>query len=76
MVGHYLAEGFWRSDNPQAVRRAGNQHRTLSTYLTALLRHGFLLEAVTEPAPTVQVAAQQPQRAGLPPFLVIRARRA
>ncbi|MFD5563390.1 class I SAM-dependent methyltransferase [Kitasatospora griseola] len=76
VVGHYLAEGFWRSDNPQAVRRAGNQHRTLSTYLTALLRHGFVLEAVTEPAPTIQVAVQQPQRAGLPPFLVIRAHRA
>ncbi|MEU8837335.1 methyltransferase domain-containing protein [Streptomyces sp900116325] len=75
VVGDYLAEGFWRSDNPQAVRRAGNQHRTLSTYLTALVRHGFALSAVTEPAPTAQVSAQQPQRAGLPPFLVIRARR-
>ncbi|MFJ9839729.1 hypothetical protein ACIRYZ_04550 [Kitasatospora sp. NPDC101155] len=74
MVGDYLAEGFWRSDNPQAVRRAGNHHRTLSTYLSTLLRRGFVPEAVTEPAPTAQVAAQQPQRAGLPPFLVIRAR--
>jgi ubiquinone/menaquinone biosynthesis C-methylase UbiE len=76
VVGDYLAEGFWRSDNPQAVRRAGNQHRTLSTYLTALLRCGFSLEAVTEPAPTVQVTAEQPRRAGLPPFLAVRARRA
>jgi ubiquinone/menaquinone biosynthesis C-methylase UbiE len=74
VVGDYLAEGFWRSDNPQAVRRVGNQHRTLSTYLTVLLRRGFVLEAVTEPSPTAQVAAQQPRRAGLPPFLVIRAR--
>lgn len=75
VVGDYLAEGFWRSDNPHAVRRAGNHHRTLSTYLTALLRLGFTLEAIAEPAPTVQVTAQQPQRAGLPPFLVIRAGR-
>jgi len=75
VVGDYLAEGFWRSDNPQAVRRVGNQHRTLSTYLNALLQHGFVLEAVAEPLPTVQVTAQRPQRAGLPPFLVIRARR-
>lgn len=74
VVGDYLAEGFWRSANPTAVRRAGNQHRTLSTYLTALLRHGFVLEAVTEPTPTAAVAAHQPQRVGLPPFLVIRAR--
>ncbi|MEY9872104.1 ubiquinone/menaquinone biosynthesis C-methylase UbiE [Streptacidiphilus sp. MAP12-33] len=75
VVGDYLAEGFWRSDNPQAVRRAGNEHRTLSTYLTTLHRHGFAVEAVTEPAPTAQVTARQPQRAGLPPFLVVRARR-
>lgn len=74
VVGDYLAEGFWRSDNPEGARRAGNQHRTLSTYLTALVRHGFVLEAVTEPVPSAHVAAAQPQRAGLPPFLAIRAR--
>ncbi|MDH6133362.1 ubiquinone/menaquinone biosynthesis C-methylase UbiE [Kitasatospora sp. MAA4] len=76
VVGNYLTEGFWRSDNPDGARRAGNQHRTVSTYLTALVRHGFVLEAVTEPVPSAQVAAAQPQRAGLPPFLAIRARRA
>ncbi|GHF71186.1 methyltransferase [Kitasatospora xanthocidica] len=76
VVGDYLAEGFWRSDNPEGARRAGNQHRTLSTYLTALVRHGFALETVTEPSPSDQVAAAQPHRAGLPPFLAVRARRA
>lgn len=76
VVGDYLAEGFWRSDNPRAVRRAGNQHRTLATYLAALLRHGFTLEAVTEPTPTAHVAARRPKRAGLPPFLVVRVRSA
>ncbi|MFF0295995.1 class I SAM-dependent methyltransferase [Kitasatospora sp. NPDC004614] len=75
VVGAYLAEGFWRSTNPEAVRRAGNQHRTLSTYLTALVRHGFVLDAITEPAPGSQLAAAQPQRAGLPPFLAVRAHR-
>ncbi|TWF82907.1 class I SAM-dependent methyltransferase [Kitasatospora viridis] len=73
-VGDYLTEGFWRSDNPAGVRRAGNQHHTVATYLTALLDAGFALEAVTEPAPPPPVTQQQPQRAGLPPFLVIRAR--
>ncbi|MEE1783805.1 hypothetical protein PUR71_12935 [Streptomyces sp. SP17BM10] len=76
VVGHHLTEGFWRSGNPDGARRAGNRHRTLSTYLTALVRHGFVLEAVTEPVPCARVAAAQPQRAGLPPFLAIRARRA
>ncbi|MFD5466996.1 hypothetical protein ACFWIQ_29845 [Kitasatospora sp. NPDC127059] len=74
MVGDYLAEGFWRSTDPQAVRRAGNGHRTLSRYLTALLGAGFALEAVAEPAPTAEMTGRQAQRAGLPPFLVISAR--
>ncbi|MGK4580589.1 class I SAM-dependent methyltransferase [Kitasatospora sp. HPMI-4] len=73
VVGDYLAEGFWRSGNPEAVRRAGNHHRTLATYLTALLRHAFVVEAVAEPAPSAEVAAEQPRRHGLPPFLAIRA---
>jgi SAM-dependent methyltransferase len=72
-VGDYLAEGFWRSDNPEGARRAGNQHRTLSTYLTALLEQGFALEAIAEPAPTEPVRAEQPLREGLPPFLVVKA---
>lgn len=74
VVGDYRAEGFWRSDDPQAVRRAGNQHRMISTYLSALVRHGFLIEAVTEPAPSAQVVAGNRRRAGLPPFLALRAR--
>ncbi|MCC9308283.1 class I SAM-dependent methyltransferase [Kitasatospora sp. RB6PN24] len=74
VVGDYLAEGFWRSANRSAVRRAGNHHRTLTGYLRALLRHGFVLEHADEPRPSAAVAAQQPERAGLPPFLVLLAR--
>ncbi|WP_199042593.1 class I SAM-dependent methyltransferase [Glycomyces salinus] len=74
VVGDYATEGFWRSDNPQGVRRAGNRHRKLSTYVAALIEHGFALEAMTEPAPDEGVVAEQPRRAGLPPFLVLRAR--
>ncbi|SMQ17248.1 Methyltransferase domain-containing protein [Streptomyces sp. Ag82_O1-12] len=73
VVGDYHVEGFWRSDNSQGVRRAGNQHRMLSTYLTTLVGHGFLIEATAEPTPSAQVAAEQPQRAGLPPFFLVRA---
>lgn len=74
VVGDYLPEGFWRSTNPEGVRRAGNQHRKLSTYLTALTGHGFRIEAVEEPAPDAAVIAAQPQRAGLPPFMLFQAR--
>jgi ubiquinone/menaquinone biosynthesis C-methylase UbiE len=73
VVGDYLAEGFWRTANPQSVRRAGNHHRTISTYLTALLAHGFVVEVVAEPAPNDLVHLGNPHRAGLPPFLLIRA---
>ncbi|MCF3103215.1 class I SAM-dependent methyltransferase [Streptomyces roseoverticillatus] len=76
VVGDYLTEGFWRSSNPKGARRAGNQHRTFSTYLTALVRHGFTIEALDEPAPDARIAATQPWRAGLPPFMVLHTRRA
>ncbi len=74
LIGDYLVEGFWRSANPGGVRRAGNQHRTLSRYLMVLIDHGFVLELVAEPAADQRVAAEQPRRVGLPPFLLIRAR--
>ncbi|MDQ0904501.1 hypothetical protein QFZ22_000486 [Streptomyces canus] len=74
-MGNYLAEGFWRSANPDGARRAGNQHRMLSTYVTSLLEHGFVIESVVEPAPDARVVAEQPLRAGLPPFLLMSGRR-
>lgn len=75
VIGEYLGEGFWRSSDPEGVRRAGNQHRMVSTYVNGLLEHGFVIESMAEPAPGAKVAAQQPRRAGLPPFLLLRARR-
>lgn len=75
VVGDYLVEGFWRSSDPGAVRRAGNQHRTLSRYLMALIGCGFVVELVAEPEPGRSVVAEQPHRAALPPFLLVRARR-
>ncbi|NUP53637.1 MAG: methyltransferase domain-containing protein [Catenulispora sp.] len=75
VVGGYFAEGFWRSEDPGSVRRAGNHHRMISTYVGAMVGGGFEVEAVAEPAPGVRLAADQPRRAELPPFLVVRARR-
>jgi 2-polyprenyl-3-methyl-5-hydroxy-6-metoxy-1,4-benzoquinol methylase len=46
------AEGYWRSadHNPDGVRiRVGSSHRTLATYLNALLGRGLLLERIWEP---------------------------
>ena len=72
-VGDYFAEGHWRSPHPHSVRRAGNFHRALSTYVTAVLEHGFVLRSLDEPAPSDEVRAAVPHRLGLPPFLVIGA---
>lgn len=72
-AGDYFAEGLWRSAHPHSVRRAGNYHRTISTYLTAVLNHGFVLRSCDEPAPTDAVRAEAPHRLGLPPFLLISA---
>ncbi|MBO0687492.1 MAG: class I SAM-dependent methyltransferase, partial [Candidatus Dormibacteraeota bacterium] len=61
----YQAEGFWTSPdhNPNGVRlRVGSNHRTLSTYLNAVLDAGLRLERVWEPAadvPTLLVLASR-----------------
>jgi trans-aconitate methyltransferase len=75
VIGAYLDEGFWRSGNPQGARRAGNQHRTISTYLNALIGAGYRIETMAEPVPTADVVAEQPQRSALPPFALLQAQR-
>jgi hypothetical protein len=74
-VTGYFDERFWRSANPHGVRRAGSHHRTLATYLNALVRAGFTLEAVAEPAAGPRLARQQPVYAEVPIFFAARARR-
>jgi SAM-dependent methyltransferase len=74
-VTGYFDERFWRSSNPNGVRRAGNYHRTLATYLNALVRNGFRLEEVAEPRPGPLLARQQPLYTEVPIFFAGRARR-
>lgn len=74
-ISGYFDERFWRSSNPQGVRRAGNHHRTLSTYLNALTENGFTLEEVAEPAATPRLAHQQPLYTEVPIFFAGRATR-
>ncbi len=66
----YHAEGWWRTDVPGSGlrRRVGANHRTLGTYLTALPSRGFVVEEVREP--------RHGENGAVPPFLVVRARRA
>lgn len=74
-VTGYFRERFWRSSSPDGVRRAGNYHRTLSTYLNALRRTGFVLEETREPTASPLLAAQQPLYREVPIFFAARARR-
>jgi ubiquinone/menaquinone biosynthesis C-methylase UbiE len=76
VVPGYLHEQFWRSPNPQGVRRAGTYHRTLSTYLNALVRHGFSLEEAVEPAASGDYAQREPVYLQVPIFFGFRAARA
>jgi SAM-dependent methyltransferase len=48
----YSREGYWTSSrhNPDGVRiRIGSHHRTLSTYVNTLIRHGLQISAIAEP---------------------------
>jgi SAM-dependent methyltransferase len=69
----YFEERFWRSANPHGVRRAGNHHRTLGTYLNGLVLAGFVLDAVDEPRPAARLAEQQPLYAEVSIFFAARA---
>jgi len=73
-VTDYLDERFWRSTNPEGVRRAGNYHRTFSTYLTALHNAGFHLEEAIEPQANDLLAQQQPLYSRVPIFFAARVR--
>jgi ubiquinone/menaquinone biosynthesis C-methylase UbiE len=75
-ISDYFCERFWRSTNPQGVRRAGNHHRTLSTYLNALIESGFVIQRVAEPRASALLAGQQPEYASVPIFWAVRAARA
>ena len=70
----YFQERFWRTSGPESVRRAGNHHRTLGTYLNALTRHGFLLEATDEPVAAARLARERPLYTEVPIFFGARAR--
>jgi 2-polyprenyl-3-methyl-5-hydroxy-6-metoxy-1,4-benzoquinol methylase len=68
--GSYFDEGWWNTGGDGVRGRVGSNHRTLSTYLNAMLMHGFALQATDEPR-------WRPSASDLPMpfFLVTRWRR-
>jgi ubiquinone/menaquinone biosynthesis C-methylase UbiE len=74
-VTGYFDEGYWRSDNPHGVRgQVGAYHRTLSTYLNALVDAAFRLERILEPKAMGKRAEQVPGNREVPSIMLIRAR--
>ena len=74
VIRRYLTEGYWRSDAQGVRAKLGSYHRTLSSYLNALLAAGFTLERMTEPRATGDRLAQEPGDGEFPALLVVRAR--
>jgi SAM-dependent methyltransferase len=56
-------------------QRVGSNHRMLSTYLNALIRHGLMLDEAAEPDFPAAWAAMPPEKDPVPVFLAARCRR-
>lgn len=72
-VSGYLREHFWRSTNPEGVRRAGNYQRTMSTYLTALANAELRIVEAEELGATGRLAEERPAYREVPMFFSARA---
>jgi SAM-dependent methyltransferase len=72
-VNGYWAEGFWRSDaRPGPPGKIGAYHRTLSTYVNALIDVGLPIERMDEPRASGHLAAARPIWTEVPATLVAR----
>lgn len=73
----YFREGRWTTDAPNSTLRqqVGANHRMLSTYLGAVIAHGFVVDDLAEPTPPAAWHAATPGLDPVPTFLVVRATR-
>jgi SAM-dependent methyltransferase len=76
-AGGYYEEGYWVAEGGLSVlrQRVGANHRMLSTYLNALVRHGLAVERVAEPGMPGGWTEARPDADPVPVFLVVRSRR-
>jgi hypothetical protein len=76
-VGDYFTEGYWRRDSSEGVRgKVGGYHRTLSTYVGALVGSGLTIERMLEPRATGRFAEFAPIYESVPVVLVARCKKA
>ena len=72
-IPDYFAEGFWRRENAEGVRgKVGSHHRTLGTYVNALVWAGLAIDRFVEPRATGRLIERVPGYREVPPFLVVR----
>ena len=75
-VYEYFKEGLWYSRNSNGMRgKIGAYHRTLSTYINALIQAGPTIEKVIEPESTQVEIEYIPRYAVIPIFLFMLARK-
>ena len=75
--GRYYDEGWWRADGAASTlrRQVGANHRTLSTYVNTLARHGLQIEEMAEPRPPAHwLTGERAAASRLPVYLVARCR--
>jgi len=72
----YYDQGWWQARGARSGlrRRVGANHRMLSTYVNALIRHGLTIEEMREPEPEARWAADRVEAARHPVYLVMRCR--
>jgi ubiquinone/menaquinone biosynthesis C-methylase UbiE len=74
----YFGEGWWTSDAALSTLRqkVGANHRTMSTYVNALIGHGLAVERMLEPEPPQDWLDAVDLPEALPVYLVVRCRTA
>jgi SAM-dependent methyltransferase len=77
-TGSYYDERWWQADGSLSTLRqqVGANHRSLSTYLNALRRHGLILDDTAEPLPRAEWTSTRPEAARFPVYLVASCRAA
>ena len=75
VVGNYLSEGFWVSDNPDGLRnKVDANHRIVSTYINELVAAGLIIERLLEPS-RVHGGSQLTDAGQVPGALYMRCRK-
>jgi SAM-dependent methyltransferase len=71
----YYTEGWWLAQNTGFRGKVGANHRMISTYVNALVRHDLQVQEVREPEPEEAWNARAPGKPQVPVYLVMLSRK-